>query len=416
MSLHIGMTDEADKALQKAKTRNFLAALATAILSTALAGLLLYTAVIVVSKTEKPEIVAYVANNTDAPPQDSPVTPERITTRPTASVQNHASIITSNAVSDVAIASVDLETPDISDLGQSLELGVDFGAGVGEDLGEGGTGFGSDQPGGSALEGTFYDLKQTPAGKSTNMTYAEYINVFNQFIKNWNRSILNKYFKSPTKLYASQFYIPNSPSEDAPKAYQCGDRVQGSFWAAVYKGNVVAPKSGKFRFVGAADDVLVVNFNGKNVFDFGWSQVSINQSYAVGKAWHDALQNVKGADEVLVRKLRQSKINVPPVTLYKYENTEHWNQNTGGYAAGVVFTVEAGKTYPIQILLGDNGGQFGESLMIEEVDAPVVHKDQKYGSPIFPLFRTNYSLPDPATIKGQVAPFDPVGIVWPVVR
>ena len=89
---------------------------------------------------------------------------------------------------------------------------------------------------------------------------------------------------------------------------------------------------------------------------------------------------------------------------------------TGGYAAGVVFTVEAGKTYPIQILLGDNGGQFGESLMIEEVDAPVVHKDQKYGSPIFPLFRTNYSLPDPATIKGQVAPFDPVGIVWPVVR
>ena len=120
------MTDEADKALQKAKTRNFLAALATAILSTALAGLLLYTAVIVVSKTEKPEIVAYVANNTDAPPQDSPVTPERITTRPTASVQNHASIITSNAVSDVAIASVDLETPDISDLGQSLELGVDF--------------------------------------------------------------------------------------------------------------------------------------------------------------------------------------------------------------------------------------------------------------------------------------------------
>ncbi len=408
------MTEEADKELQSQKKRNLITASATALLSIILGGLLLYTVVIVVASPETPEVVAYVTSDTDGPPNDNPVTPERVTTRPSASVQNHASVITSNAASDVAIASVDIETPDVSDLGQSLDLGVDFGAGVGDDLGTEGGGFGTDKAGGSTLEGTFYDLKQTRSGSETGMTQAGYIDIFNKFIKTWNPSILAKYFRAPTKLYASQFYIPNSPSEEAARAYKCEDKVKGSFWVAIYTGKVVAPKTGKFRFVGAADDVMVVNFDGKNVFDYGWSQVAINQPNAIGKEWHDALQDVQGANKVLQRRLRQGRINVPPVKLYKYANTEHWNNNLGGYAAGPEFSVVAGKVYEIKILLADNGGQFGDALMIEEIGAPVQQKDPKYGSPIFPLFRTNYALPAPT--QGQVAPFDPVGIVWPVAK
>ena len=177
MSLHIGMTKEADLAIQRSKNRNLITALLTAILSTILAGLTLYMVAIVVATPEEPEIVAYVASSEEGPPQDTPVTPERVTSRPSASVQNQASVITSNAASDIAIASVDIDTPDIADLGQSLELGVDFGTGVGDDLGTEGGGFGSDSAGGSSLVGTFYDLKQTASSPplKEDLSYAEHI-------------------------------------------------------------------------------------------------------------------------------------------------------------------------------------------------------------------------------------------------
>ncbi len=417
--LHIRMTQAADKAFCLQKKRNLLAASLTACLCISIGGLLLYTIGIVVSTPEEPELVAYVTSDVEAPPQDHPVTQERMMSPPSvAPIPSHASVLSADAVSEVAIASEDIEMPtNVSDLGQSLEIRVDFGTGVGKDLGSNGAGFGSEQAGASTLTGVFYDLKQTRNGASTGIaSQAQYIEVFNKFIRNWDHQILSKYFKSPVKLFASHFYFPATPSEEAARAYKCADKVQGSYWVAVYSGKVVAPKTGRFRFVGSADDIMVVNFNGENVFDFGWSQVSINQPMTVGKVWQEALLDAPGADKNLQRRLRQGGINVPPVTMYKYATTESWNQYLGGNIAGKEFSVVAGKVYEIKILLADNGGVFGEALLIEEIGGTIYQKDPKYGSPIFPLFRTNYALPDPTKIRGTVAPFDPLGLVWPVVK
>lgn len=415
MSLHISMTEDADKAYRSQKTRNFLAALFTALLATVLFGLLLYAVVIVIAEPDKPEVVAYVTSNEDGPPTDSPVTPERVTTRPVASVQNHASIITSNSVSDVAIASVDIDTPDISDLGQSLELGVDFGAGVGDDLGAEGGGFGSDSPGGSSLVGTFYDLKQTSSGQPLKITDGEHYAIMKKFVDSgWRESTLSRYFKAPKKLYNSHIFISHRSANEAPKAYGCEDKVKPSHWIAIYRGKVVAPKSGTFRFVGMADDTITVRFNGKEVFDHGYSYASLGLYMANGKNFKVMDGTTK--NDVLKRQIQRSGVYKIPVTFYKYKTMGHYNTRLNGMAAGAEFTVTANEVYPIEILISEvPGGGFSAFLLLEEIGTKDMKKD-KEGNPILPLFRTNYALPDPASNKGIRPPFDPIGIVWPCVR
>ncbi len=411
------MTEDADKALRTQKTRSLVTALITAILSTVLGGLLLYVVVIVVANPDPPEVVAYVASNEDGPPNDSPVTPERVTSRPSASVQNHASVITSNAVSDVAIATVDIDTPDVSDLGQSLELGVDFGAGVGDDLGTEGGNFGSDKPGGSTLAGTFYDFKQTAAGSPTNITPDAAALLMKDFITGgWHESKFAKYYKSPVKLYNSHIFITRRSAKEAPKAFKCEDKVKDSRWCAIYRGKVVAPKSGTFRFVGAGDDSIVVRFDGKNVLDFGWYQLTMTKGGATAGGEYHKFMTGGSTNDVVRKEYRKAGIYKNfPVPMYKYSSMGHWNNALGGLATGAEFTVEANKTYPIEILISEiPGGEFGAVLLLEEIGAKDVKKDKLANSPILPLFRTNYALPEPA--KGEAPPFDPVGIVWPAVK
>ena len=121
-------------------------------------------------------------------------------------------------------------------------------------------------------------------------------------------------------------------------------------------------------------------------------------------------------NDVIKKELRKAGIYKNfPVPMYKYTGMNHWNNALGGLATGAEFTVEANKVYPIEILVSEiPGGEMGAILLIEEIGAKDVKKDKQFGSPILPLFRTNYALPEPA--KGEAPPFDPVGLVWPVVK
>lgn len=417
MSLHIEMTEEAGKAIRKVKTHNFLTALSTALLSTALLGLLLYTIAIVVSVPGPPEIVAYVPSTEDGPSQDNPVTPERVTTRPTASVQNHASVITSASASDVAIAAVDIDTSKFSDLGQGLDLGVDFGTGVGDDPGMEGGGFGSDSAGGSSLVGTFYDLKQSASGKllKEDLTYEEHTDILKKFIKSgWKESTLSKYYKAPKKLYNSHIFISHRLADEAPRAYGCEKTVKPKHWVVVYKGKIVAPKTGKFRFVGLADDILTVRLNGKEVYDHGYFYMTLGGRYMENMEFYQVLEGT-AKNTVLKRQFQQSGIYHIPATFYKYSTMEHYNQRMNGMIAGPEFSVTAQGVYPIEIMVSEvPGGGFSAFLLIEEIGAN--YRKDKSGAPILPLFRTNYSLPDPAFNQGTKPPFDPIGIVWPCVK
>ena len=56
-------------------------------------------------------------------------------------------------------------------------------------------------------------------------------------------------------------------ANDAPTAFGVGDAVKPSKWLAYYQGEIVAPKTGKYRFHGVGDDVLVVRVKNRVVLD-----------------------------------------------------------------------------------------------------------------------------------------------------
>lgn len=138
--------------------------------------------------------------------------------------------------------------------------------------------------GGKELVGTFYDLKQTPSRQPTDMGLTEeekrspkfeiqspqamrYAAVLKEFVKTWNPSLLNGYYRAPETLSTPQIFIPVIKAEDAPKAFGVEKEVQARRWIVIYKGKVAAPETGTYRFVGAGDDILLVRIKGINVLD-----------------------------------------------------------------------------------------------------------------------------------------------------
>ena len=420
MSLHIDMTNEAAHAMHIQKIRNMVTAISTAVLSTILGGLLLYTVAIVIRQQDPPSLEAITVNNEQLPPTPAPVIAERAFIRPASADANPPSIISSTAYSpEITIPYNEIQNTDVHDFNESLPLSAeDMGDGVGVDTDWQQTReFGSDVPGGSTLTGTFYDFKQTAAGSPTNITPDQAALLMKDFITGgWHESKFAKYYKSPTKLYNSHIFITRRAATEAPKAFKCEDKVKDSRWCAIYRGKVAAPKSGTFRFVGAGDDAIVVRFDGKNVFDYGWYQLTVTKGGATAGGEYYKYMTGQSKNDVIKKELRKAGIYKNfPVPMYKYTGMNHWNNALGGLATGAEFTVEANKVYPIEILVSEiPGGEMGAILLIEEIGAKDVKKDKQFGSPILPLFRTNYALPEPA--KGEAPPFDPVGIIWKAVK
>ncbi|MFD0895099.1 hypothetical protein KBB96_00915 [Luteolibacter ambystomatis] len=267
--------------------------------------------------------------------------------------------------------------------------------------------FGIPDPDANSLVGTFYDTKLDTKGRDTGMTPEKLREVIKDFTTHgWNeRSLESKYYKAPKALYQTRLYIPVMAADAAPTAFGCGPEVQPSRWIVLYRGTVVAPESGKFRFVGAGDDVLVVRFNGQNVFDHGFTQ-GTTALYVPGKT--DFLAGRK-EDRDLAKMVRGGAMKMP-ITFYQYDTTRNWNQSIGGLAVGAEFEVMAGRSYPLEILISEvPGGLFGAALLIEKSGAS--YSKASTGSPVLPLFRLDGTLP-PATKADNAPPYDPNGSVW----
>jgi len=290
------------------------------------------------------------------------------------------------------------------------------GTGTGDGLGPGlstGTGlqnpFGMTSAGNNALVGNFYDLKQTKDGKPTGFTEVETLKVLSEFIGsgNWNPKILEEYFKAPNTLYQTKIYIPIMSAALAPEAFGCGKDVQPVHWVAHYRGMVAAPKTGKFRFVGRADNVMVVRFNGKVVLDGG--DYSVGLAKAIWDPGSVAVLAGTSGDNELEREMRRGGYDIP-VTSYKYAESQQYNER-GGVMVGRSINVKEGKKYPVEIIISELGGLFGASLMIEE-DGVKYEKEEPGGAPILPLFQLDSEVPtSPREGRGSPA-FDPKGPVW----
>lgn len=304
--------------------------------------------------------------------------------------------------------------PGLGGSGTGGGLGGGHGMGSGDGIGSGNAGpnpFGMLEDNGNSLVGNFYDLKQTSAGEPTGLSVDQIVTMLNGFTNGgWNESTFEGYFKAPRPLYQTRLYIPAMPAAGAPWAFRCADKVQPSRWAIVYRGVVTPPKTGRYRFVGSGDDILVVRFNGRNVFDHGY------YSGTTEVRTHQSFPSMKGeAVDPEVGKLLASGYPMDqPLRTYQYTTTKDWNRTVGGIGIGPVFEAEAGKSYPIDILLSELPGHlFCAALLIQEVGAK--YETTIDGNPILPLFRLDNSVPPP-TRRDNAPPYDRHGPVWKVTQ
>jgi hypothetical protein len=233
--------------------------------------------------------------------------------------------------------------------------------------------------GGGSLVGKFYDLKQLKNGSPSKLDEQNgFPTEIGKFVNSgWNESNLDKYFVGPNPLYTTQIFIPKINADQGPLAFGLGGRVKPKMWAVHYKGNVVPTESGTFRFVGMADDVLVVRFNGKVVLDCG----STNPS------------------------------GHPPQSFYASAGLQldpkmGWYKGLG---RGEPFQVNGGQSYPMEIVMGEwPGGDFKAWLLIEK-DGVQYEKDAK-GNPILPIFKL--AAGEVTRSGGEAPPFAKQGPVW----
>lgn len=214
------------------------------------------------------------------------------------------------------------------------------------------------------IQGVFYDLKLNKDGKP--ISYSDSAkDVLQKEIQpllkgTWRKKTnsktgyilfddLEKFYASPAQFVTSRFFVDREiRAADAPSLFLCGTEVKPSTWVCIFSGYVVAPFTGKFRFVGTCDDALLIRFNKQIVFDYGKVTFSGTSKYYTG-----------------IRK-------------------------TGSGAElgqGLPVDVKKGEVYPIEIMFSDLGGTFSLGIFYEKLNAKgEPAKKNPVELPLFPQF------------------------------
>lgn len=416
MALHIEMSEEAEKEYKRVKMRGMLSSLGA---STALClafGLTLTFTVIYFAQDPPAEFLAYVPPAEDLPPRAVPTTPQLSNKAATPSNTVAPAVIVSTGAAPVAMAQLDIPMEDSADDGISIDIGIGLDTGLGEDLGEAGGGMGSSQPAGSALEGTLYDLKQSKGGAPTKLAPGgkvdrnELYSTVGGYLKNWSQSALGRFYKSPAKLYASNFFLPMANASLAPDAFQCAQKVKPAAWLVVYRGKVKSPITGTVRFVGTGDDFLGVRFDGKVVLEAGYRMPSAYKKGDASRVYISGGDHEKHKARIKSGEDRAHK----GYEFINYPGIPTWNKEIGGLTAGTPVRVKEGVSYPIEIAITEEGGKFGYVLMWEHVsENPVVKSGKVSGGKKFYLFRTNFSMPEKTELKKLIGKHAAGEMEWP---
>ena len=213
---------------------------------------------------------------------------------------------------------------------------------------------GAGQASEAGLIGIFYDMKQTQKREPIDMDRKQFDSVIAKFIdSDWDEGVLKDFYRVPRPLYTTELYIDTINSDDGPKAFGTEKTVQSRKWMVHYKGQVIPPGDGTYRFIGNADDFLGVAVNGKTVL------------FAIHSA--------------------------PRVKWYAKEQCD-----VRDFTAGDWFEVKGGKPIDLDIMTGDSpGGQFRCLLGIEKQGVDY------HGKPVpFQLSVTNKTPPGSQPWKG----------------
>jgi hypothetical protein len=248
----------------------------------------------------------------------------------------------------------EIQLPDLVGTGDGLMGGVGTGIGEVMDLPELGqpTLFGDGQSAGNDLKVSFYNLNKTSRGTTASMDDDTYQDVIGKFLQSgWDKSILDKYYRSPKTLYATTIMIPMVMSAVGPDAFG-EDMNYGYCWAALYEGKLVHKDPITFRFWGASDDVLAVALDGELVLEASWPRGEVHK-YA---KW----------------------VTKAPINYTDYLG----NQFRVG---GDWVTMEPGVPKDFKAIVGESpGGQFHAQLLVEVQGEE--YPLNKRGSKLFPVF------------------------------
>lgn len=180
-----------------------------------------------------------------------------------------------------------------------------------------------------------------------------FVRTLDSFLERWDERVLQDFYRAPSPLGTTQFFIPSMSAALAPAAFEVAKEVQPTMWVIHYKGSCVSPRSGTFRFVGFGDDILLVRLAGRLVFD--GCITKFNSAAAISKE--------------VVGKRSEGK---------GFKTT---------FYGGDWFTLEEGRSYPMEVLLGEQpGGVFKAYLMIQQKDVEYPMRPENLG-PVLPLFQ-----------------------------
>lgn len=375
-------------------------------------SLILWVCKVFIAPPPVQNFVSYVEHMDDDQPEE---TKQQDIDTPSAppTTQPVPEIIVAPTMPSITGFTMDVDMTDLPVSDSSINLGQ---SGLGDGIGKGSSkkgGMGGKEQISSAFLGTFWDFKRTKDGKDSQYgaknPYAspEVLALEGRFFtKYWDLVIFSPYYRAKQRLYATCFYMPNCLDKEACHAYDPDGKMglKETRWAALYRARVRAPESGRFRFVGVADSVMAVRFNGQNVLSCGLHDlITATMNRWVPDTYPEAN---KGRE------------------LIAYASCDVWNDSMGGFVAGEPFTVKKGEWYDMQVLISEIGGRgFGFCLLIEYLDENN-EKKTKDGKPLLQLFRTALSAPtakeayeamDPSNIDETILtdmPYDEDSQVW----
>lgn len=329
--------------------------------------------------------------------------------------------------------SVDIKMPEI--------VGVKGGTGYGRSGGLGGLGFsfgmelfdmdlfGGSRGTGNEFIGNFYDLKQSPSGKPTEIGKQAALDVensnqwnfdtqllactaLNGFIRSgWNENRLSGFFRAPKQKFATTFMMPPMGADQAPIAFGVEEQVQPSYWVCHYKGSIAAPETGRYRFCGFADDILVVRTGKKVVLDACWtdkiqkmtswkSSDENNRKFPLdaprGKIddmeWLDIFSQIEQAggfdgEVPWGEALGQVQVDGMKIDMNNVRNHEIISRRM---VIGDWISLTKGQKVPVEILIGEiPGGGFLCRLLIEQEGKEYKMAQSDGGlRPVLPVFKT----------------------------
>ena len=262
--------------------------------------------------------------------------------------------ISVDQASDLNLPKIDVPKPSSNQTAIKARGSASGIGGIGGGTGASGgfaTLFGNTSPLAGALEGHFIDFKQDRYREKA--PQQGWMDAGKDFLRTYKLREFRKFFNAPQKLYATHFYIPLINADEAPRAFGVETLVEPSQWVAVYQGQFRSAEGGSFRFVGTADDILIVGVKGRTVLSAGFTESN------PGKWKADTEPSFSG----------------PSVSQYLPKLT-----------VGDWFKLAPNEPTELSVLIGEiPGGEFGCYLFIEEKG--VAYETTQEGRPILPVFK-----------------------------